>query len=382
MTSAPRVEAWQVARVLTFTLLAIGIGWMVLSPLRPSDPESGGDVWVIELAREHELRDGHEAAGGLSLPNDLAVDSRHRYYTASGYAPGTIQVLDVAGQPVRTLGGEGQGPGEFQSASALLVGEGDTLHVFDARAGTHTVFSPEYEVLGRATVQAGVRRNRIAELGSDRFVLSADIFTPDRIGRPMHLLEEGALGPSLGDPAPLQPDGRPEPFTTARVLAPHPDGGFVSAHVWDYVIERWSSDGERLSRLAVQAPWFHKEDRSTPRGRFNPAIRAVWVDGEGRPWVLGSVRSEAFDELAEVVGHMPGVQGDIPIVQSTTGVQEDLERYVLEVIDPDTGRPLATAGVPVPPLGFLPDGRIWTSEEDASGGSIGIWRAHLRQGRQ
>ncbi len=343
----------------------------------PGPAESG---WRIELIRELELAGGDASVGGMSRPNDLAVDSRGRYYTASGYAPATLQVLDSAGRLLTTFGRRGRGPSEFLSASTFLVGDGDTLHVFDARAGTYARVSLAYEPLRRTTIGAQVLRNRVVQLAPDRFVFSANVPTPERLGYTLHFLEDGAPGASLGERAPLQDDGRPEPFSTARVLASDGANGFLAAHVADYVIERWSVEGEMLDRLAVDAPWFVKEDRSTPRGRFNPMIRAMWVDQESRIWVLASVRSEAFDDLAKVVGRMPGTQGDIPIVQSRTGDEGDLERYVLEVIDPVTGQSMATAGVPASPQGFLPDGRIWTSRNDDTGGTIEIWQARLVEG--
>jgi hypothetical protein len=70
---------------------------------------------------------------------DVHVDGLGRVYVLDRQAS-EIRVFDSKGRHVRTLGGEGDGPGEFRGPIALAFGDGWDLWVVDARAQRYTVY--------------------------------------------------------------------------------------------------------------------------------------------------------------------------------------------------------------------------------------------------
>jgi hypothetical protein len=72
----------------------------------------------------------------------IDVDSRGNLYVADAV---NVAVLSSDGRPLRRVGREGKGPGEFERVSAVRVLPGDSLFAFDAAAARVTVFGPASE---------------------------------------------------------------------------------------------------------------------------------------------------------------------------------------------------------------------------------------------
>lgn len=343
---------------------------------RTLDPPDG--TCEIALHEDLELKGGAEELGGVAHPSFVVTDGRGRHYLSSTFAQATIQVFDSTGRYLTRFGRSGEGPREFLGIGNLLVGSGDTLHVFDVRARTYSVVSPEYDIVRRSRIQAQVFRGRALELEPGTLVLNADIRSPERFGYPLHLLSGDTLGATIGPDELGGSRPRPEPYAMNRALAKASDSTFFASRSRDYVFERWTTAGRRLQRLRGAPSWFEKEDPNTVRGRFNPSLTDLTVDREGHLWVLARVRSDDFDELAVERGRFRGTTGQIPIVESRTGETYDLQVSVLEVIDPDRGRVLASVRHPSVLQGFVGPDRVWTYEADDQGGRVILWRTELR----
>ncbi len=89
---------------------------------------------------------GLESASGedvhLSWVRDMDVDSEGRVYIADGMAKEVI-VLDPDLRYGRTIGREGEGPGEFRVVSRVQMLPGDSLFAWDQLMMRLTVFEPE-----------------------------------------------------------------------------------------------------------------------------------------------------------------------------------------------------------------------------------------------
>lgn len=72
---------------------------------------------------------------------DVAVASDGRMYVLDGEAS-HVKMLSPEGRLQRTIGREGEGPGEFQWAREIVVGRGDSLYVLDAERDWISVFAP------------------------------------------------------------------------------------------------------------------------------------------------------------------------------------------------------------------------------------------------
>jgi hypothetical protein len=108
------------------------------------------------------------------------VDERATFHDATpqglvGRADGRLFVLDRQGtrviefdqdgQPVRTWGRTGEGPGEFQYPVSLALGPGDSLWVHDSRLARLTVFPPRDGQPRVSSIRAGSGQMRVSVHG-------------------------------------------------------------------------------------------------------------------------------------------------------------------------------------------------------------------------
>ena len=123
-----------------------------------------------EWTLEEDLRIwGPPPDGYLGDVIAVAADSRDNIYILDGTTQ-EIQVFDAEGGFLRTLGGQGQGPGEFRESLGPAIAQGDTLWVADGRAPRYSIFGPDGTLIGtrvrRATWGLITERCTIAPDGS------------------------------------------------------------------------------------------------------------------------------------------------------------------------------------------------------------------------
>jgi len=106
--------------------------------------EDGGDAVLFQLTAVVPLGEGRLAVGSSGT--------------------GTVHVFDRAGRLERTLGGPGEGPGEFGSVTSVVAIDPDTVVVLDIRMGRLTVFAPSGGVARTADVARFLPPSRGATL--------------------------------------------------------------------------------------------------------------------------------------------------------------------------------------------------------------------------
>ena len=89
---------------------------------------------LVETSR---ITGGDSTAGDLASPTGAVIDPAGRLYVAD-QSPTVIKVFDRAGHLIRTVGREGEGPGELRSP--ILGMHGTNLVVFDPRLARISVF--------------------------------------------------------------------------------------------------------------------------------------------------------------------------------------------------------------------------------------------------
>jgi len=102
---------------------------------------------VIELKEELSIgvADGAEEYI-LNRPVDIDADSKGNIYVADG-GDKWIKVYNSDGTFIKTIGREGQGPGEFQGLRKIIVHKKDELYTYDSRLRRLSLFDKNDEFI-------------------------------------------------------------------------------------------------------------------------------------------------------------------------------------------------------------------------------------------
>ena len=259
-----------------------------------------------EWTLEEDLRIWGPPDGFLSLVGGLAADSRDNIYVLD-YVTQEIYVFDSEGDFVRTLGGQGDGPGEFRNALGPAIGPGDTLWVADQRAPRYSLFAPDGTFLGvrqrRGIASGGAATERCTitpdgdylewwnrfpkeERSGDMSDIDLVHMYPIRVSP--HSGEQDTLPyleftqlmadmPSLGMRSPVRFGPRLEYAFDCR-------GGIWFARGDEYRLQRRSLDGETTIVATLEGPRaadIDESDRNEVRASFerrpNPALMGDYL---------------------------------------------------------------------------------------------------------
>ncbi len=241
--------------------------------------------------------------GGLDGPGlhmithyaDVAVDRRGRIHVADFMQP-EIAVFDSTGAFLRTLGGRGEGPGEYDVVFHINVGP-EYIHVFDRNRG-RTLLDHDFEVIDTHRFPGLVSETIVTD--ADEVVWLGDVPSRTSVGHRIHILGlSGAIASFVDDrsvyrgtagPAPVVAgdaetlwtvergnnrltrwDLRPEPRaervferTVAEFVNANPDGGWpLTAHA-----------GVMLDDTGLWIAWNARDPEWTDPERSDPDSRA------------------------------------------------------------------------------------------------------------
>lgn len=178
----------------------------------------------------------------------FAMDGRGRLF---GWAPQRAQgvVWYLKGARVGALGGPVYSEGSTIPA-AIIVGPGDTIHVFERHELTLARFSPELEFLGSMPLPGQPHFNGVVRMPGGEWVMSAIIDTRDRVGWPLHLLDdEGGVVRSFGTSLPFyRADAK---RLGVRSVVAAGDDLVWTAHLTEYRLELWDTHN-RLHKAFVR----------------------------------------------------------------------------------------------------------------------------------
>ncbi|MFV1987797.1 MAG: 6-bladed beta-propeller [Gemmatimonadota bacterium] len=254
--------------------------------------------------------------GGQSFP---AFDSRGRIYLR-GFFTKELKVYDAGGNYEATIGGEGDGPGEFKGIMGIAIGSFDSLYVFDRLAMRLSVFSPDHVFArsARLEIEPSGYDPVLFPWDPDHFYMTAHMRTPDLIGWPIHKIDMAgsrvhSFGSSTGEYSPV------DSFGGTRIIANGGNGTLWSGRLEEYVIERISPNSRvPLEVVRREAEWFPEpEYTDTEHGTRKPPplVTSIFQDGD-RLWVLTWVPDPKWSDAGP-------------------GLEDKYKRYdsVIEVID-------------------------------------------------
>lgn len=303
-----------------------------------------------------------------------ARDARGRFILKANY-PSTLSVYAPNGRFLRSLGRAGGGPGEFRGIGSVSLLPGDSLVVFDWESSRYSIFSPQHEYLLSGPLPLTPELSSLA-LPSGKFVFNHTLFSPNEIGQPLHLVNRaGVRERSFGSQTGVY---RPDvPFLMSRAIAASKSGLVWSALRTEYRIDLVNPETGSVERtIRREVPWFPPGMRPEPRGgtpSLEPApfIFDVREDEAGRLWVLIAIADPDWRSAIQA-----------PAAGDRHGSVTDEQRYrdtFIEVLDPASGRLLASKRLPQHIKQFVDDNLIGTVLEDADGTPrFFTWQLELR----
>jgi hypothetical protein len=256
-----------------------------------------------------------------------------------------IRYYDAQGRFIRSVGGDGDGPGELRSPFVLIPLEGDSVATGDLRLARLSIFDPEGEFVRSASYRDFPMFAPVAQLSPGRYLFSTMAYAvtgeetgtvrAERFSMDIAVLDEAtsmetiasvpwvemAIAPMGSTPPMMGP--RPRSFGQTTFVAGHPGGGFVVAdnarpefELRDATgnlttVVRWPLEARRITADDAQRELEWRLDRSaTPEtrrmlseslGQHPPAPDAMpffgcayyacadmgmLTDTEGNTWVL------------------------------------------------------------------------------------------------
>lgn len=293
-----------------------------------------GSAKLVEEVSVGALDGAEEYLFGQIL--DLAVDAEGGLYVFDGQAP-ALRYFDRRGAYVRTLGREGQGPGEYRDASlGLAIRRADGRVVMrDPRNARLNVYNPDGSVSDSWPVESGLFTSQAMMLDT-----SDHMFLRILTGRPepnspwpialLHMDERGQILDTIVPPVlPNEPGGV---SAYSKVWTVGLSGGLVIGVNDRYSIRHYRPDGtvlrierdvapiaylpeekaERAARNAwrmrTQGEFMTSELPATPDTK--PFYRSLSVGAEGRLWV--ERYTEAEEGPAIQTPAPPGVEPPPP----------------------------------------------------------------------
>ena len=134
--------------ILGLAILLLGQSWPAPGAPARGDVERRALVFTKDLRIPSSDKGGRYSffAGGVGAVSGLEADSKGNIYVLDSYDDKVLK-FDPAGNYLTSIGGKGQGPGEFQAPTRILMDGQDRLYVQDIMRMALFVFSADGKFL-------------------------------------------------------------------------------------------------------------------------------------------------------------------------------------------------------------------------------------------
>ena len=274
-----------------------------------------GSVWDTPMELVEELSigvlDGDEVYmfGRIGA---VAPDGRGGVYVFDGLVP-ALRHYDAEGRHVRTLGGEGEGPGEYGDAvlGMGLLSDG-RLVLRDPRNGRFTFYAPDGSPAGQWTLASGLFTNRATYIDTTDHIYTRILTGPIEPDAPwpiglLHLTPDGEILDTIPSPPfPGEPTGPGGALMPSKHWELHPHGYLVVGVSDRYALElrrpegtlRIEKEGERIQvhpeeraereaqrEYMIEQQGQFMTSRPPPTPRIKPYFRNIYAGEDGTLWV-------------------------------------------------------------------------------------------------
>ena len=281
--------------------------------------------------------------------SDFAIDARERILVAH-HQYRSIYVFDMAGRFLRTVGREGEGPGEFSMIITDVNVGPEYIHVFEVLNG-RTLLDHDFEFVRRDRFPGQVGHSFVTESEVAAFV--ANIPSPSAVGHRLHFLDPSGNMVSHG--------GSDSVYHTRGTLSAIVTGNEESLWVveWDSTrISRW----DLRPKPALARIWERTVDE-WERHDYGPGVVP-------RPGHTGAMLDESG---LWIVWRVPdpdwgGRPFDVRGGGEISDPAQDIYDSWVELLDPDTGETLARYFDKGILLGFVPGSRYVKAYHETEAG--------------
>ena len=338
----------------------------------------------ITLSLEATLRD--TAPADDRQPSVIKRDGSGRFFLVRPSEGRDVPaVFDSSGRFLARLGRPGAGPGEFRAARLVAFGPNDSSYLYDPANARLSVFSPKLRFVRSVPLPQFAFASGWA--GDGHIAVSAAPTNPDRIGKPLHLVDgSGKVISSFGQDAgkPLPPGSEEMIY---REITPAKGGGIWAADVWGrYRFQRFDALGKLELEVIRRADWF--PEGKLPRVTIRPdeppfpSVAAMIEDVNGLVWVFIRVADRRWPEaLRPLQGSEE--QHRYEIVKTTHDIADIDLAYdtIIEVFDPARKVLLATTRTDELYRFSVGPNRVGRLRRTSDGSLIPeIWRVRLERG--
>ena len=240
-----------------------------------------------------------------------------------------LKVFNPDGSYLGTVGRSGGGPLEFQFPLPAGVDSRRNVQVADPGNARESRVSDVLLLMEEFPFLSGDIHSVTSFPKSNRLFVSSTKFA-DSTMKLMHVVEDGRVLVSFGEPA----RGSAPAFSNHRRTAVSASGDVLfSAKEYEYEIEMWTADGERIggfvgpemNRLPVQPTFFDFDDNPIPS-----RIRAIQAIDRDRLLVIRWEVGPGWKERYEERHYSPGMTG---IVLKDGQTADSVYTSIVDVVD-------------------------------------------------
>lgn len=336
--------------------------------------------WTLSEIRRLGGADSGPASFTEASPWSVATDRHGRIYVLDR-TNSQVSVFDSSGNVVRTMGGKGGGPGEFQFPGSLVVTPEGEVNVFDFGKQALVKFAPDGSVAPQFSLQPYGFPSGQLEITGDTLIM----VLPSGGGENDKFRVQNLRILSPRDSQTIARDSVPTPgmvmFSCVGLNIPPP---FASDLAWGvgsgivavsrrvpYIID-YFRDGDLVTSIRREIP------RVTATTEH---VRKLYPEGMTVRFGGGGKCTVDPEDIIEKLG--PG--GDVPFIRAITFGPDGttwVERYtfkmderMLDLFAPD-GRYLGTLKGHSLPMGFIGEDIVLFPIEDVETGAnlVGLYR--------
>lgn len=339
--------------------------WLEVQPDLLATDCGSCSIEFVEIARFGSIS-GDDAFDPFAV---LHVHDDSLLLVAGDHLPGSIEVFNLRTRNrLRSIGRQGEGPGEFRRVVQMRSGRGGAILVRDVTNSRVTVVRPDGTVQGFFQVPPGVRD--FVYLDSGSIMVAGALRTRESVGYATHLVRSDGTVHSFGDQYSAGLGYNYAPF---RTFARARDAEAVwVAHRITFRVERWSYDGHLLSAHELSRDWFDNKNKQYASVATHPPLTQVAgiEERSGHLWVTIHLAAPTWRPSEQI---LETPEGSALIAPEST--HDLLFDTIIEVLHPETGH-LVVSGRSKRKLTPIGAGHYFSYEEHSQGYPIyTVWRA-------